>query len=416
MPPESVIVPPPPVIKQGEQVDNSPGMEQVQRAFDRAYPDTTHRSEDKDQKSEVRNQPETPPAPESAPPPPPAAEPPVEGKLPNFLEEALRVETGQEKPAPVEKPVDEEWPEELPQTEKQSRVKGLRDAYKKLKGEVETLRTRPAQDEATTARLQQLERQNQEMGQVLTRMGVETHQEFQRNVIQPMTAAWQQAASIVKDAGGDPQELARAVTLQGKAHFEALDEVFEGLPESAKLEAHQAIANYKRMDQVRQQALANAPKTFEALHKKDLERQYQNVTEQRNEMKKLFQEAGRKLREVAKVEVLQKSEDPDAAWWNKQAEEIEQNASNLYMENTDMEKMAYATWLAPMADVYRKLWITERLAHQKTAKNLKEHFGAEPYIGQSGGGEGANQMEEDLKRPFSQVFLREFHRARERNR
>lgn len=430
--PEPTLTPATPTIPQPDPGDDSPGLEQVQAVFDRIYPDRNKAKTEPGNEPPARS--ESPqPIPDQKPehkqeqpevPLPPAAPPESETgtKLPNFLEQALKVETGEQKsgePAAPETAPIEEWPEDLPVEQKQSRVKGLRDAYKKLKEEVKTLSTRPVQDEATLSRMRQLEAQNQEMNKALSRMGVEGHAEFQQQVIQPMTQAWQQAAQIIKDAGGNPQELARAVQLQGKAHFEALDEVFEGLPESAKLEAHQAIAAYKRLDKVRQQALQNAPKTYEALHKKDLERQYQSINEQRAEMKKLFQEAGRKLREVAKVELLQKSDDPDAAWWNKQAEEIEQNANNLYMENTDMEKMAYATWLAPMADVYRKLWISERMAHEKTAKNLKEKFGAEPYIGESGGGPDttpSGQLQDDLKKPFSDVFLREFKRQQARSR
>lgn len=334
--------------------------------------------------------------------------------MPSFLEQQIAPDA----PAPTPEQAIEDFPDDLPPEQKQSRIKGLRDAYKRLKQEHESLRQTPQSDDATRQELERVQGQNRQMQEVLSRMGVEQHSEFQKQVIAPMTHAWQTAAGIVQEAGGDPEQLARAVQLHGKEHFEALDEVFDELPESAKMEAHQAIAAYKRLDKVRQNALANAPKTYEALHKKDLERQYQNVTEQRKEMANLFDDAVRTLREEAKVEVLQRTTDPEANWWNEQGDSIVNVAKQLYLENTDMRKMAMAVLMAPMADVYRKLWMQERMNHQKTNDMVKERYGAEPYLGASGGGNGAGdpQMKDDLKRPFNEVFLREFHRAQARNR
>lgn len=410
--PESTIVPPTPTVvvpSTPEPGDTSPGLEQVQRAFDRAYPDRGAQAP----AAPV----DAPPAPEPQPPPPPTQEAPQERRLPSFLEQQL---TGTVEEPPVklpEAPV-EDFPDDLPPEQKQSRIQGLREAYKKLKAEHEAARNQqPQQDEATKQRMAALEQRNAQMQGVLQRMGVEQHSEFQQQIIQPMTNAWQAAATIVQEAGGDPEQLARAVQLHGKEHFEALDEVFEDLPESAKMEAHQAIAAYKRLDKVRQNALANAPKTYEALHKKDLEREYANVNQQRKEMANLFDDAVRTLREEAKVEVLQRTTDPESAWWNEQGDSIVNTAKQLYLENTDMRKMAMAVLLAPMADAYRKLWIQERMKNQKTEGMIKERYGAEPYLGAGGGGNGTEaSMAEDLKKPFSQVFLREFHRAQARNR
>ena len=336
--------------------------------------------------------------------------------MPSFLEQQLG--TVPEPPVKLPEAPIEDFPDDLPPEQKQSRIQGLREAYKRLKTEHETLRTQaPQQDEASKQRMAALEQRNAQMQEVLQRMGVEQHAEFQQQIIQPMTSAWQTAAGIVQEAGGDPEQLARAVQLHGKEHFEALDEVFEELPESAKMEAHQAIAAYKRLDKARQKALAEAPKTYEALHKRDLEREYQNVNAQRKEMANMFDDAVRTLREEAKVEVLQRTTDPESAWWNEQGDSIVNTAKQLYLENTDMRKMAMAVLLAPMADAYRKLWIQERMKNQKTEGMIKERYGAEPYVGSTGGGNGSEaQMKEDLKQPFDKVFLREFHRAQARNR
>jgi hypothetical protein len=429
---DPVIVPPVPTVRQGEpitQVDTSPGLEQVQSVFDRVFPaiktEPTPKSQTPPTEPAKPKEPATPEVTPSTEPQKketePAKQPADEShKVPSFLEEVLKGEPSKDKEQPA---TDEEWPEQLPtfQTseEAKSRYKKWRDTYQNLKTELKTLREKPTLDAASTARLELLENQNREMGQVLSRMGVETHQEFQQNIIRPMAAAWTEAAKIVKDSGGNPDDLAKALSLSGKAQFEALDQIFEGMPESAKVEAHQHITAWRRFNEARVKALANAPQAMEELRKKDLARQVEIFKSQRQEQQQLFDDAIKKLRDDARVELLQTSKDPEAKWWNEQAEAVIDEARKLYLENTDMGKMAIASLLAPMADKYRKLWLSERAAHAKTRSTLTERFGSEPSLSESGGGGGATpqtQLQDDLKKPFSEVFLREFHKQQARNR
>lgn len=418
---DPVIVPATPTVNQGETIepnpqtaDKSPGLEQVQAVFDRIYPDQAAKGKESPQETDKIPEPFEPPVP---------PEPPKEQKMPSFLEEALKVERppGAVKPESPKAPPEEEFPEEpvfKTSEEAKTNWKKMRDAYKKAKVESETLRSRPAHDEGAQARLAQLESQNQEMGQILTRMGVETHQEFQNQIIRPMSAAWEEAARTVGQAGGDPKALSQALMLTGKEQFEALDEILENIPESAKLEAHQHISRWRRLNDQRINALRNAPKTIEALRQKDMAEQYKVFTQQREEQKALFEEALTKLRDEAKVEILMPTKEEGAQWWNEQAEGIIENARQLYMENTDMGKMAMASILAPMADAYRKLWLAERAAHEKTRGTLDSRYESEPSLSESAGSSRTpeGKLQSDLSRPFSDVFLEEFHRQRNRNR
>lgn len=426
---DPVIVPPVPIVRQGEPIDTSPGIDALQKAFDKVLPEIRGEPTKKSAPPPQAPQPaETPPSPVTPPAEPPKepVTPPSETlkpadethKLPSFLEEAIKVEA----PRQAESEGDE-WPEELPtfksDEERKSRYKRWRSAYKALKDEAASLRSRPATDETATARLQSLEAQNKEMSAVLSRMGVEQHAEFQNNVMRPMSAAWNEAARIVKDAGGDPNDLSKALSLSGKAQFEALDQLFEGMPESAKVEAQQQISQWRRFNDARNQWLRDAPKTFEALRKKDLETQYQMVNQQRAEMEQLFENAVKTLREEAKVEVLRKTNDPETKWWDDQADAIISQARALYLDNTDMGKMAMAVVLAPMADAYRKLWMAEQASHKKTKALIADRLGGEPSLSESPGGGDKSpsaQFQDDLKKPFSEVFLREFHRQQARSR
>jgi hypothetical protein len=429
---DPVIVPPVPTVKQGEPIEAHPDdsiARSIQEAFDRVMPPSKSESPPPDHSQAPPAQPpvqEPTPVPESPPPPPtPAPEPAAEHKIPSFIEEALKVEPISAKTAPeAPKSAPEEGiPEELPsfKTPEESKAnwRQFRERYNALKAEADSLRSRPGgPDPATSERLGFLETQNKEMREALNRVSVETHQDFQQNVLRPMHGAWNEACRIVQEGGGDPAQLSRALSLAGKDQYEALDEIFAEIPESARTEAQTAIRAFKHYAGQRQAALANAPQTAQALRKADLQRQYATLEKQREEMRSFFDDAVRILRDEAKVEVLQTSNDPDAKWWNDQARDIEDGGRKLYLENSDLRKMAMACLLAPAADGYRKMWLSERAARLKAEDTIKERFGAEPSLSESSGASRTpdSVRADDLARPFHEVFLEKFHQLRQQGR
>jgi hypothetical protein len=425
---EPVIVPPTPTVTQGQPIPDSPEQiastaKNVQDIFDRIAPAIKTAPTPAQPQAQPPEPPppqartpvETPPAPQETTP----ASQPEPTKLPSFIEKALDIPAEPPKPGEPAAPTVEEWPEELPELkteQSKSNWKKFRGEYQKLKEELGTLRNRPPVDDQTRERMEFLENRNKELDAHVQRFSVETHQDFQQNIIRPMHMAWQEAAKIVQEAGGNPDDLAKALTLSGKPHFEALDEIFRDLPESAKAEAQPAIAAYRRIDETRKAALANAPRTMQELRKRDLERQQDYLQKQKKGMEQLFDEAVRVLRDEARVEILQTSSDPDAKAWNDQAENLVSASRKLYLDNTDLKRMAMACVLAPMADTYRKLWLQERAARLKTDQVQNDRYGSEPTLSESGGnarGQAPN-LQDDLKKPFKDVFLREFHKARER--
>lgn len=411
---DPVIVPPTPsIVVPSSPSDNSPGMEQVQRAFDAAYPDKAAKSTTEAPPA----QPEPQPTPPPEPPPPPEPKPEeVVHKLPSFLEEALKLDI----PSQPKTPEPDEFPDELPPEERKSRIKGLRDAYKQLKQEVTQLRSQPQRDPQEQQRLQWLEQNNRQMSEMLSRVGVEQSAEFQQQVMGPLHAAWGEAVRIVHQSGGDPQELAKVMSLSGRAQFEGLDNLFSEMPESAKAEAHDALRAYRRFEDARQRAVADAPRTLESIRKRETERQYQELGKQRQEMSTMFDRALSRLRDEAKVEVFIKTDDPDGKWWNDQGDQVVQQGRQLFLENTDLDKVAMACLLAPTADAYRKLFIKSQKKVSELQQIIKDKFGNEPNLSESPGNAGNltpdGQMKEDLNQPFAQVFLREFHKSQARNR
>jgi hypothetical protein len=417
------IVPPTPTVTQpGQGVDNSPGMESVQRAFDQAFPEIrtrpTEPSKEPAKPAEAPAEPVTPP---KEPDKPASEVKPDEGSghdVPSFLEEALRgTPSSTTPPAAVE-----EWPEELPEfknsEEAKGRYKKWREAYGKLKDELKTLQEKPTLNAQQIARMEQLERENQQMQGVLSRVGVEHSMEFQNSIIRPLQASWNEAVRIVKEAGADPQQLARAMSMSGRAQFEALDDLFQNVPESAKAEATEALRMYRKYEEARKQTLANAPAAMEGIRKREEERATAELTQQRKGMAEMFNQNVARLRDDAKLELLLRTDSPDGKWWNEQGERIVNEARELFLENTDMNKVAMACILAPAADAYRKLWMNSQKKIGELQKIIKDKIGNEPNLSESSGSQGIPnndaQLKADLNRPFLEVFLREFHKSQAR--
>lgn len=425
--PEPTIVPPPAVVKQGEPIDTSPGLEQMQAVFDRVLPEIrgtpTVKSPPEQKPEKAPEKPVAPSAeaaePESKPPEKPAQKPAEEShEIPSFLEQALKGEPSQEAT-----PAEDEWPEELPDfknsAEAKERYKKWRAAYGGVKDELKSLREKPTLDANQLARLESLEGENQRMRNMLTHVGVQQSEEFQNNVLRPLTVAWNEAARIVKDAGGNPNNLAKAMTLSGKAQFEALDDLFREMPESAKAEAHDALRTYRRYEETRKAILANAPAALEGIRKREGERQMAELNRQRADMGNIFDQAVASLTN-GKVEVFLTADSADGKWWNEQRENIVKQGRELFLENTDMGRVAMACLLASSADAYRKLWLRSQKKIAEQNEIIKSRIDSEPDLSEHGGPgniiPAEQQLEADLKLPFEKVFLREFHKAQGQNR
>lgn len=421
--PEPTIVPPPPTVKQGEPIpstDNSAGIESVQKIFDRVLPEKGKPITTIPKAEEGQPEPATPPL--EAPPPekPPEPKKPEETDVPSFLEQALRGESA----APAAPPAEDEWPEELPtfksSDEAKARYKKWREAHKNLREELKSVREKPADDPAARQQLEALQTQNRAMQEALSRVGVEQSIEFQQNIMRPLHASWQEAARIVQQNGADPQALAKAMSLNGRAQFEALDEILTDMPESARLQVNDALRVYRGYESARQKAIANAPQELEGIRRREAERQLNEVQKQRADMRGIFDHAVKTLRDNAKLEVLLRTDMPEGTWWNEQGDNIIKQAQELYLENTDMNRVAMACLLAPAADAYRKLWLNSQKKIGQLQKVISERLNGEPDLSESGGSgripPSDQQLKDDLKRPFHEIFLREFHKSQGANR
>jgi hypothetical protein len=347
--------------------------------------------------------PDATPAPTVQPPPTPAAgtQPPpsTEGDdkpLPAFL---LNVDDpAAAPPAATQQPPAEEIPVEPPESIKDEKGKAnwskLRKSYDLRGEELKTLNARLEETErrgrepnpAMQARVEQLERENRQISEVLQRTALQNHPEFVQNITAPRNQAMTEASELIKDAGGDPESFRNAMALSGKAHFDAMEEILRDLPESAKVEVGAAIREVRRLNTIEKQTLDNAQVNLTELTKRDLASQQQYLAEQQQQHKAIFTKALEHLREKDGLEVLQRTDDPKAAWWNEQGNKIQQIAEHLMFENADMGKVATACVLAASADVYRQLF---RKANQRALaaeKRLKAINDASPNLRDGGSG------------------------------
>lgn len=335
--------------------------------------------------------------------------------LPSFLE----------KPAPVEtQPVEEEpLPEELPGAKGEQakanwkKFRSQHDArLTKIKEQENLISELQAQigkpDPATSERLKRLEEENAQLLTVTERVSIHNHPRFQAEVLQPRNNALEYAKTIVRDAGGNPVDLEKAVSLSGQAHYAALEDLYSTLPEVAKGELSAVIKDIRLYDRRRDQILSDPKRSLDAIRKEDLVAQQRQLESQQREGDQMLERILTRMREHSKVEVLQRSNDPRDKWWNDQVDQIENTARQL-AKTHDPEQLMAALALAPMADVYRKLFLDsqQQLSHLK--QRVASFDSHEPVLdGEPEPATAKEQRKKDMDKPIGQAFREILNRNR----
>ena len=400
--PDPAIVPNTPTVNQGDP----DAMKNIQDIFDRKLPEIKKSPTPPEQPvkaTEVPTQPVKEPAKEVKAPP---QEVPDQVHLPSIFEEALKGE-------PVKEPKelqDQDWPEELPTQRAREDYKKWRESWFERGRQIKELKT---QLEASgkfgpeaQARMKQLEEHNAQMSQTLSRMGVEQNPRFQQEVLAPMQYHYQRAKQIVNEVGGDPGSLDRALSLQGRDHYNAMDELLSGIPESAKARINSELGEFQRLNEIRVTQLQRAPETLARYQKDQQAAQYQTLHNQKQQMTEMLDQMLGEMSE--RVEVFK--EDTDVPAWNQRAKTMKDAIRTMVMENTDINKFARAVALGHATDSYRQLFQNMLKRALKAEKELAAVRGAEPTIEAGPESTGTYTPEQDLKRPVKDVFLEILHR------
>lgn len=382
-----------------------------------AIRDTLSKFSESKAESEAPAQP-APAAPAAVTPAPPVEPAPAESKsaIPSFLRP-----TPEPAPADSAEPAATDFPAEPPPEIKDEKAKAnwreLRSKYETRGKEIEGLQSKLGEiekaghkpDQASIERLSQLEKQNQQLLAVTERLSIEHHPKFVNEISRPLHNTTAQAKQILKDAGGNPEELDVALGLEGKAHYDALAQLYSEIPESAKMELGSLVAAIKGYEKRKSQVLANAGEVAKNLRQQDMAAQQHNLETQQNEMLQTLQGVTQELRDVHKLEVLQRSNNPEDAWWNEQADQIEKVAEDLLVRNTDMRKFAATCLLGASADVYRNMFNKANETVIQLQKDLAAIRKSEPNLSSANGGSATASPAADAKASFTDGVISRLH-------
>lgn len=288
--------------------------------------------------------------------------------------------------APTE-PIIEVTPEMIAAEKDPKRKASLNALGKQLseyKRQVEELtnRTAAAPEEIVSIRTrnEELTKQNEELIARVERANLLDSPRFQSDHLIPRQRSYESLAGMVKESGGDPSELQRAIAMNGKERIEALDNIREDLS-SPMLQSKfdRLIEDIDQRTQTINEALRNSKKTAEEQRRQDLLTREEQLQQEAKQWEGLLAAAERNLRDNHKLEAIQPVDRPGYEWWNDQIVEIRATARDILI-NATPEKAATAAVLAGTADAFRKMWLAEKAARIALDEQLAERDGVQPRL------------------------------------
>lgn len=377
--------------------------EYLTRAFDKVapMPKGSEQIHNEPVKPAVESPAQTPKAPEVVSTPSSTDKP-----LPSFLESKPEIKIEEK---------EEPWPEEIPgekDPKKQADYKKWRTQYetrgqeiKRLKAETEELRQKTgSNDPEIQSRIKKLETENGQYKERFDKVYVENSDWYQNTFVKPREEAVNRAKNIVKDVGGDADAMDKLLMLKGKLFWDALEEVTAGIPEVAKVTLTNLVSGIQTGDQKRDEVLSQSREAAEGLRKQELQGQKQFIEKDINETRSVFQEVIADMRGKG-LEVLQKTNDPKAQWWNTDiVEKIEKGAEDTIFNSPDKRRHIAAIILGHSADQYRSLWIEQKDRADKLQSIQDAMDATSPNLEDTGGGMPSTNGEDDTKKPIGDLF------------
>jgi hypothetical protein len=214
----------------------------------------------------------------------------------------------------------------------------------------------------------------------LERYDLQAHPAFQEKYLKPRQQKFDDAYNLVKEAGGNPEELRRAMSLVGESRIEALEGIAESIPhQMMKGRFERLIEGIDADSRVINEKLANHRQTIQEEEKNETIRRHETNEKMAKEWKSLLGAARTDLMENVKLEALVKVDRPGFEWWNNQIDEDDAVAEEILLKSTP-QKAAVAAVLASKCGTYRSMWQAERELTKAQAKEIAELKGAEPTL------------------------------------
>lgn len=336
----------------------------------------------------------------------------VENKVPENL--FKKEETAK----PVESEIDKIVEPTFKTDGERSNFKALRDKAKdyetktragetkiaELEAKIKEVEARGGDTEKLTARLADYERKTAEYEELLAKTNIEEHPAFKKEFVEGRAKIVDRAKRLIEEAGGDVAAITTALNLRGKARFDALREVASDLDGFQQGRLGKCIDELSELDETADAKRAAAAQSYKELQENDRQQSERSRQEFTATARRAFETATKSVG----LEVLTKIEGND--WWNKQADEIQENARKFYEGNDSIDTAAQAALKASAMPVYRDLYIGERKENAslsaKVAELEKELKGIHSKSSAPLGGKKVGGEEKSTRKPFSEAVQR----------
>lgn len=331
----------------------------------------------------------------TAPEPSPASEPPVkppekeaaappEEKLESRLApDFAALEPKKQEVIPEAVKITDEMIEEAKTPKAKADMRKFRESYERLEKEVAELRSRPAapaEDTDTRALYESVKQERDALLERVERTNLYESPKFQKDHLIPRQKQFDRLSGMVKEAGGDPIALQRAMSLTGKGRIEALDEIRAEIgSDMLKGQFDRLVEDIDSRTADINEKVRNAKQTAQELHQSELVSQEQKHAETVKQFEGLLAHARRDTAENIAPEFFTKVNDPELAWWNEAMDRDDQVARESLLELTP-QKSAYAAVFASKFGTVLHMWRAERAANKAKDEEIAALKGAEPTL------------------------------------
>lgn len=262
----------------------------------------------------------------------------------------------------------------------------------------------PATDreQAAAARIAELEGHLAEMSGEFEKIDIQRHPAFQRQFVQPRTEAFEAASTLLKDVEMEPALLDKALSLNGKARIQALDEITESIESpNVRMRLINHIDRIEQLDQARNAAMTDVKGQVQRMEGHERAERHRALQEQERQLLTNVDMAADNLKQNGFGMFL--TEIPGNDKHNEEVRRIIADAKGVFTQNTNAEQLAAVAVMGRVAPKALAWAIHERQARLTVEKELAELKGARPGLEGEGTGAETGEAVEGISAAFARA-------------
>jgi hypothetical protein len=260
--------------------------------------------------------------------------------------------------------------EELDLSPSSANFKKIKQDRDNARRELEELRKSVEDNKGSSAEVDHLRKERDELSSELKVSAIERHPEFKRKYEEKAGVLLQQAKTMVGVGQGD-NITSLMFAPESDERTERLDDIFSELPVSKQARLANIISEMDRIQDERQAELSSASATYDQLMESDRTNR-SNVQQGNN---KLFDEVSESARNLE----MYKKKDGDEEW-NNGVEERMALARRIYTGQSSPEELVLASCWAAAAPQYREAYGAQMEVNRRLKAQIKELTGASPSV------------------------------------